>query len=217
MNKYPIIGGSISAVVLLVLASLTNVVGFQTVQSSDQKIILGGVNQKELLFQTILDMANNKEIQKVILASEITGKGFFTLDMRFSVFTPSVLTEKFLKRMYAMDVLLSKTISKTKIHSMIERYQVSNLEVQKEINAVIEKDAPLKSEMVQLSNMKCDCENENTTVWHFPIICMLLYPLFVIITIIFKNAGWYPPWFIEIPHEIILSLGQLFHCSWYPY
>ncbi len=30
MNKYPLIGGSICAVVLIVLASLTNVVGYQT-------------------------------------------------------------------------------------------------------------------------------------------------------------------------------------------
>jgi len=71
MKKYLLIGGSIFAVVLLVLCSLTNVVGFQTVRSSNQKVINDAVDQKELLFQTILDMANNKEIQKVILNSEI--------------------------------------------------------------------------------------------------------------------------------------------------
>jgi hypothetical protein len=39
MNKYPLIGVSIIAVVLLILGSLTNVVGYQTVQSSNQKTI----------------------------------------------------------------------------------------------------------------------------------------------------------------------------------
>jgi hypothetical protein len=42
MDKYPLIGVSIIAVVLLVLGSLTNVVGYQTVQSSSQKTIKEG-------------------------------------------------------------------------------------------------------------------------------------------------------------------------------
>jgi len=97
MNKYIPIGGSICAVILLVLASLTNVVGFQTVQSSNQKMITNEVDQKELLFRTILDMSNNKEIQRILLKSLISRDGFFNPDVRFSVFNPPVLTEKFLK------------------------------------------------------------------------------------------------------------------------
>jgi len=38
MDKYPLIGVSLCAVVLLILASLTNVVGYQQVQSSALKI-----------------------------------------------------------------------------------------------------------------------------------------------------------------------------------
>ncbi len=38
MNKYPLIGGSICAVVLIVLASLTNIVGYQTVHALNQKM-----------------------------------------------------------------------------------------------------------------------------------------------------------------------------------
>jgi len=44
MNKYPLIGGSICAVVLLVLASLTNVVGFQTAQLSKPKTVTFEIN-----------------------------------------------------------------------------------------------------------------------------------------------------------------------------
>jgi hypothetical protein len=46
MDKYPLIGVSIIAVVLLVLGSLTNVVGYQTVQSSNPHPIVQQV-QKE--------------------------------------------------------------------------------------------------------------------------------------------------------------------------
>jgi hypothetical protein len=188
MNKYPLIGGSICAVVLLVLASLTNVVGYQTVQSSNQKIINDEIDQKELLFQTIAEMANNKEIQKVILGSKITGKRFFGPDMRFSVFTPPVLTKRFLNFAYHFGLILSKTIGKSKMQSVIKQRQVNNQGVQKEINTVIEKDAKLKEEMTQLSSLSCDCENENTTQWNFPILCGFLN-LFLLVIWAFESIG----------------------------
>ncbi|HVQ00654.1 MAG TPA: hypothetical protein VMT57_03985 [Candidatus Thermoplasmatota archaeon] len=212
MNKYPVIGGSICAVVLLVLASLTNVVGYQTVQASNQKMVTSEVNPKELLFQTIVDVANNKDIQRVILGSEIIGKRFFDSSMRFSVFTPPVLTEKFLKRMYTMGVILSKTISKSKMHSLLEQYPVSNQGLQKGINAVIEKDVTLKEEMTQLSNLNCHCCASNS----FPnVFCGVLAGLFYIAYVI----GWSIPMisisiialFIAVVCVIIAFILQ---CSW---
>jgi hypothetical protein len=179
MNKYPLIGGSICAVVLIVLASMNNIVGYQTVQASNQKIMSTEIDGKELLFQTIVNMVNNKEIQKVILGSEITGKRFFAPGVRFSVFTPPVLTEKFLKRMYTMGVILTRTLSKSMIHSLLEKYPVSNQGVQKEISAIVEKDTRLKGEVTQLSDLSCNCGNSNFT-WRFPFLCYLvLLPLFI--------------------------------------
>lgn len=174
MNKNPLIAISFIAVVLLVLGSLSNVVGFQTVQSSNQKVMNDEVDQKELLFQTILDIANNKEIQRVILNSEIRRGGFFNPDSKFSVFTPHVLTKMELNTAYHIGLILSRTLSATKTHSLLERYQVSNQVVQKEITAVIEKDATLNRELTQLSNSKCDCENNTgVTSWPFPVICLI--------------------------------------------
>jgi len=208
MQKNPLIWISIIVVVLLVLGSLTNVVGYQTVQSSNQEVISNKVDQKELLFQTILDIANNREIQKVILGSEITGKRFFDHGMKFSMFTPPVLTEKFLKRMYTMGVILTKTISKSKIYSILKQYQVSNQGVQKKINAVIEKDVKLKDEMMQLSSLSCDCEQNSTTGWNFPVICTLLYFLF-----------WfsYGLWIAHINTNLVFLIGDIgtkLNCFW---
>jgi len=45
MDKKPLIGVCICAVVLLVLASLTNVVGYQTAQSSNKEILNDEINQ----------------------------------------------------------------------------------------------------------------------------------------------------------------------------
>jgi hypothetical protein len=58
--KKPLVLVSLCAVVLLALTTLSNVVGYQTVQSSQQQTVQEAVNQRELLFQTICDIANNK-------------------------------------------------------------------------------------------------------------------------------------------------------------
>ena len=143
MNTKPLIGLSICTTVLLVFASLTNVVGYQTVESSNQPVINIEVNQKELLFQTIVDIATNKEIQGMLFKDQIS-KGKFP-----SINTP-VLTMKQLKQMYVFGLILSKTISKENIQSMIEQYQVNYPIMQKQLNSLIQKDSVLKREMKQI-------------------------------------------------------------------
>jgi hypothetical protein len=202
MKKYPLIGVSTIAVVLLVLGSLSNVVGYQTVQSSNQKVISNEVNQKELLFQTIVDIANNKEIQRIILKSQIS-RG------QFPVSNTPVLTKNQLKQMYFIGLILSKFISKSRMHSIFEQYQLISPEMQQEIKDVIEKDATLNAEMMQLSNSKCDCENVNTTRWSFPVLCMVLWPLYF-----FTLAIWVVHNTLYSILLILKSIGLALNCSW---
>jgi uncharacterized membrane protein len=181
VDKKPLIGVSICAVVLLILASLTNVVGYQTVQSSNQTVINNEVNQKELLFQTILDLANNKEIQRIILKSQLS-RG------EFPISNIPVLTKNLLKQMYVIGLILSKIISKSKIHSMVQQYQLINPETQQEISAVIEKDATLNRELTQLSNSECDCENEKIIRLDLSTtICTILLVIFIPFIIILET------------------------------
>ena len=218
MQKSPLIGVNICVACVIVLASCTNVVGVQTVQSSNQKIISNEVDQKELLFQTIVDMANDKEIQKIISTSEMRREGFFTPSSNFLVFTPPVLTKKFLNTAYHIGLILSKTISKSKMQSILERYQVNNQEMQKEITAVIEKDATLKEEITQLSSSTCDCEKGNTTgLWNFPILCTILYPItFFLFCLGYFSAVLlkYVPLLIETLLTIMISISQTLNCYW---
>jgi len=207
MKKCPLIGISVITVVFLILCSLVNVVGYQTVQSSNQKIINNEVDQKELLFQTIVDIANNKEIQQVILKSRISRGVIFNPDVRFSTLNTPMLTKNQLKQMYIVGLILSKIISKSKIHSLLERHQVSNQGMQKEITAVIEKDATLNREITQLSNQKCDCGNENTS-WTFPVLCTLLIPLWWLSLFLYAAGG------IVIVGEIVFAIGGALHCFW---
>ncbi|MBE3093907.1 MAG: hypothetical protein IMZ52_02665 [Actinobacteria bacterium] len=66
MDKYPLIGVSICAVVLLILGSLTNVVGYQSVQSS-------GVNESPLFFVRTKRAINQES--KDTITSNYLGKG----------------------------------------------------------------------------------------------------------------------------------------------
>jgi hypothetical protein len=217
MKKIPLIGASIVAVVvLLILGSLSNVVGFQTIQSSNQKVMNDEVDQKELLFQTILDIANNKEIQKVILNSELKQSGFFNPGIKISVFTPHVLTKKFLNTAYNMGVLLSKAFSPSRMHSMLERYQMNHEGVQKEITTVIKNDATLNGEITQLSSLKCNCGNDNIS-WNFPVLCTLLIPIMLSLWLIaygglvIFHVNLY---FFNFLLEIIYIIGLTLNCSW---
>ncbi|MCU0849832.1 MAG: hypothetical protein MUC80_00985 [Candidatus Thermoplasmatota archaeon] len=171
IKKRLMIGVSILAVVLLVLGSLSNVVGYQSVQTSQQNTIKERINQRELLFQTIVDIANNKEIQRIILKFQM-GRGIFPT----SEFP--VVTKNQIKMMYFIGLILSKVISKSTIQSLIGKYQFNNQEIQKEINAVIEKDTIINSEITQLQNSECDCENQSASEWRFPVVCFVLMVLF---------------------------------------
>jgi len=224
MDKKPLIGVSILAVILLVMGSLSNVVGYQTVQTSQQNIIKERINQKELLFQTIVDIANNKEVQRIILKSQLS-RGFFP---------PSeipVITKNQIRQIYFLGLILSNVISKSKIQSMIGKYQITNPGMQKEINAVIEKDVILCREVTHKLNSGCDCDNEQASSWGFPILCSILNVLMIIPLILFvfgSSLGALGLWLrligligyvielITVPIiYAIIYVGTIFDCNWW--
>ncbi|MCX6661175.1 MAG: hypothetical protein NTY91_01330 [Euryarchaeota archaeon] len=168
MDKKLLIGVSICAVVLLILGSLSNVVGYQSVQSSNQQIINEEINQRELLFQTICDITNNKEIQRIILKSQMS-RGIFPVS------NIPVFTKNYLKQMYFVGLILLKLISLPRIQSMVQHQnQILNPERQQEISTAIENNPLFKGEKTQLQHANCNCENENSLRWNFPIICGIL-------------------------------------------
>lgn len=209
MKKYPLIGISIIAVVVLILASLNNVVGFQTIQSSNQNVISKEVNQKESLFQTIIDITNNKEIQRIILKSQISKGGFFNPDVRFSLLNTPCLTKNQLKHIYQIGLILTKIVSKSRMYSIVEEYRLINPGMQKEISAAIENNPTIKVEIMQLSNIQCDCgNNSEIIVWDFPILCLLLIPFLVIALWLAFHGG------STFLGDIIVVIASALNCSW---
>jgi hypothetical protein len=171
-RKWLAIGISTVSVILLTLTSITNVIGYQTIQSSNQSILEERINQKELLFQTIVDIANNKEIQRIILKSQMSRGIFPTSEF-------PVITKTQIRHMYFLGLILSKVVSKSRIHSLIGMYQFSNQEIQQKISAVIEKDTTINLEITQLQDSDCDCENGNEINWSFPVLCTILFFIFL--------------------------------------
>jgi len=204
IRKWLAIGISILAVILLTLTSLSNVVGYQSVQTSQQNLIKERINQRELLFQTIVDIANNKEIQRIILKSQMSRGIFPTAEF-------PVVTKQQLKQMYFLGLILSKVISKSRIQSVVGRYQFNNQVMQNEISAVIEKNPALKGETTQLLNSKCDCTFDSYLKWSFPLICGILLILFVVFVL--------PYFLFNGPFSFYLSffivgIAQSLGCSW---
>jgi len=223
MQKKPLIMVSTAVACVIILASYTNIIGVQTVASSNRTLVENDIDQKELLLQTILDIANNKDIQKLIQKSDIIGgkDRSLSLDANLLLFKsrvlfnvllppPPVLTKNYLKYAYNISIQLSRNLDESKIHSIIECYQVSNQWIQKEITNVIEKNDNLNSEITQLSNSNCDCQNNNITrLWNFPVLCTLLIPLFILSfgALIRYHNGYF--------FEIMLIIGSVLNCFWY--
>jgi len=218
---------AIGIILLFVGVTIVPTINFNTVQASQKNVIKERINQRELLFQTIVDIANNKEIQRVILKSQMSGGIFPTSEI-------PVVTKNQIKMMYFLGLILSKVISKSRIHSMVQQYQLQNPITQEGIQGVIEKDTTLKGEITQLKNSECDCGNENSMQLDTPILCdilllmafgfALLYFFIQNICYIFWDGfhlpGLIPFTLMEISFlitSILLNLHSLFDCPFFPY
>ena len=224
MDKKPLIVISLCAVVLLVIGSLSNVVGYQSVQTSQQNLITERINQRELLFQTICDIANNKEIQRIILKSQMSRGIFPTSEI-------PVITKNEIRQIYLLGLVLSRYIRTSRLQSMCGMYQFSNQEMQKEISVVIEKDNTLKNKISQLKSSECDCESDRAINWSFPVLCSFLNVLMIIPLILFAfglSLGALALWFrlmgligyvielITVPIiYAIINVGAIFDCEWW--
>ena len=218
-QKWKIFGFSILTVFLILLSPLGNSVGYLSVQPSQKETIKEAVTQRELFYQTIVDFTNNKDIQRTILESEIRNGIFPKPDTTYS------LTKNQLKQMYFIGLILSKVINKSRMQSIIGKYQFNHQEIQKKIPAIIETNSSLKKEITQLQNSECDCGNERTTSeWKFPVICTTLFFIMVLLiyVILFFSAIFRGPIgdivteYFFFMMAMVSLVFEYFNCTW-PY
>jgi len=100
-------------------------------------------------------------------------------------------------------------IQKSDVKGSPIRFQQLLGRLQKEIIGAIEKNDVLNKRLKQLQDLPCNCEKDNnTTRWSFPVICTLLFPLWIIaFALAFKFN-------IEYPMIIIGTIGWGLHCFW---
>jgi len=208
---------AIGIILLFLGVTIAPTINFNTVKASQQNLIQERINQRELLFQTIVDIANNKEIQRIILKAQMSRGVFPESEL-------SVVTKNQIRKMYFLGLILSKVVINSRIQSMVQQYQFNNQNIQMEMYDVIEKDTTLNSEITQLKGFDCDCNNKDTTFyWRFPMICLLLLPsvllnffLYIIAIFIWGYLGFYPPvLFFEHKLEKFDSIGFRLSCFWW--
>ena len=223
MRKNPLIGISFVIAWVIVFASYTNVVGVYTVALSNHSLLKDVINQKDFLFKIILDIMNNKDIQNIVQISEIKGELTNSIlsprinlllitsrmDFNTALHPQLIITKNCLKYTYFIGFELSKNIGKSKVQSIFRQFQVNNQETQKEISANIVKNDMLNKEIEQLSELHCDCENDNTTyLWNFPVLCLLLIPFLIVALWLAFHTG------STLLGDIIVAIASILHCSW---
>jgi hypothetical protein len=213
MNTKAIIGVNILAVVLIVLGSQANVVGYQTVQSSVKERL----NEKDLLFQTICDLANNQEVQKAILESQCKFQNPFPTTQLTSFPT---ITKRQLNIIYNLGLVLTKTVSKTKLQSIIKLHPFSAL-LKSEFDGVLNTNTTLNEEVQQISSLNCLCCNSvgasdnicTVLILIFGICALLMAPLEAIGNMpILYTIGLLILWPIWVIGAITLILMIHFDC-----
>jgi len=208
---------AIGIILLFVGVTIAPTINLNIVKASQQNLIKERINQREMLFQTIVDIANNKEIQRIILKAQMSRGVFPESEL-------SVVTKNQIRKMYFLGLILSKVVINSRIQSMVQQYQFNNQNIQMEMYDVIEKDTTLNTEITQLKGFDCDCNNKDTTFyWRFPMICVLLLPsvllnffLYIIAIFIWGYLGFYPPvLFFEHKLDKFDSIGFRLSCFWW--
>jgi hypothetical protein len=110
------------------------------------------------------------------------------------------------------DIVNNKEIQDVIQKSDIRGSWIKSLKIlgvmQKEILSVIEKNEVLNKRIKYLSDFPCDCENENSTQWKFPFLCLLLLPVLICVLSIIWLIGGYPL-------GILWFIGFILQCFWW--
>ena len=201
MQKYPLIGVSIIAVVLLVLGSLTNVVGYQSVKSTT-------VNDSPL-FTTRTQRATNQH--QNIITSQYLGKGIGNL-LQFPIRdnrTESLI--KAIEYISKMDINSIHWLLNVVIHQLQPNMKIGNINT-KQITALLQQlkansaDAIIYNGIIRDINFSLSTPQSIITTFT-PITCILIY-----ILIIFLDSTDFGQMFL-IAVATMLSLCHTIMCT----
>jgi len=100
--------------------------------------------------------------------------------------------------------LVFQLIAKLRNHKDIQ-----NVETEDELLQIIEGDEELNSIYEQLSGDDCGCDEDNSALeWSFPVICILLIPLYAVSWYAYMMGGFY------FPLQLMYTIGSALNCMW---
>ena len=224
-RKKIVLGVVLSVFILVSTPALANIVQTEIQSPSKDTLIEDEINPKELLFQIIMDMAENKDIQKIVENSEFeielnkekSTLLFIKLFLKnpkviFSMFfSRPVLSKDYLNYVYNLGLKISETLDESDIELAVDSIHVKNPRIQEEIFNIIEGNNELNKKMEKISHLTCGCNNDNAefTNWDFPIICDIVSAIVVfgfLIFFVFDGPG--------IIYITGLILNKIFNCGW---
>ena len=85
---------------------------------------------------------------------------------------------------------------------------IQNVETEDDVLRIIEDDEEIKSIYEQISDEDCGCEDESTLEGNFPIICTILYPVFIFALYLYHTFG------ITFLGNNIGAIGLRLNCFW---
>ena len=148
------------------------------------------VKPKDFLFQTIIDLINNPDINNLL---EQSANDLFKVDIDRSVYRkilirnprlmfnmffnkPSMSIE-YLNKCYNQGIEITNIIGEDKVLEIIEIVEITDTKLFDELDNIISKDYELSSRLENLKKMNKEI-NSNKLFWdNYPIICSILLPV----------------------------------------
>lgn len=190
------------------------------------------IEPKDYLFQTIIDIANNPEVKKLL---EQYDNDLFSVDIDRSVyrklflrnprlffntlFTKPSMSIEYLNKCNNKGIEITDIIGEDKALEIMESVKVTDTEVFDEINNIISKDEILSGRLDILNEMN----NEINTFQGWPIICAILNILSIVFYIPMRFFQVFLEIFYDFPilSKIILPFYLTFFLPfgffYYPY
>ena len=196
------IGISVIAIVLLILSSLTNVVGYQAVPSSLQGVENTDVDSRERIFHTIRVLVNNHEIQNALFEFNMIQSGNLMKD--FSFVHHPVITDHDLDVAYRVGSFLIKVIGETRVMSVLNRILMRN-GVEKILSEVIQHNASLQTEVSGLADLESPCDCGETSRLFPPIGLCIVLIIFAILNDVLYGLSYF----------LYLLFTDLYHTSYF--
>jgi len=94
------------------------------------------------------------------------------------------------------------------ISNLRNHKDIQNVETEDDVLRIIEDDEEIKSIYEQISDEDCGCEDESTLEGNFPIICTILYPVFIFALYLYHTFG------ITFLGNNIGAIGLRLNCFW---